>query len=502
MTVLFRPGFRDLAAIGVLTGRVLVVVGLVMLVPAALGMVWDEHDAAAGMAIGACTALIPGLLAQRYLPLRGDVTWTQGMVVSALAWLVAPFAGAVALFLSGHYGQFLDAYFDAMSGFTTTGLAVISDLDHLPDTVNLWRHLMQFLGGQGLLLTVLSLFSGGGAIVGMYAGEAREDKILPHVRRTARFIWRASATYAVVGITALVAALLLAGLPAGRAAFHAVVLFFAAFDTGGYSPLSSSVISYHSAAVEAVLVVLMLAGSVSFAVHYRLWTGQPGELVRNLEARVLAIVMGAFFVFIAFGFVADQVHGSVVELLRRGGFQLVSAQTTTGLSNVPTRLFSTSWGVVAPAGIVMAMTIGGMSGATAGGIKALRVGLVAKVIAAAVRRALLPADAEVVQTYHHGQRQVLRLQVARAATVVLLLYLALYLFGTLVALFYGYPLDEALFESTASASSAGFSIGIVSGTMPAGIQIAYILQMWVARLEFIAAFALVGFVWSMLRSPR
>ena len=475
MTLLFRPDRRDLAIIGLLTGRVLLVVGVAMLVPAALGLARGEVDAAAAMVIGACTALLPGILAERFLPLRAEVRWTHGMVVSALGWLAAPFVGAVPLFLSGHYGQFLDAYFDAMSGFTTTGLATISDLDHLPDAINLWRHLTHFLGGQGLLLLVLSFFSGGGAVVGMYAGEAREDKILPNVRRTSRFIYRVATAYLVLGGTILWAALLGAGLPADRAAFHAVTLFMAAFDTGGYSPFSSSVAFYHSAAVEAVLSGIMVAGAISFAVHHRLWTGQPRELLRNLETRVLAVTFLGLYLLIAAGLVGDGVYGSVVDVVRRGGFQLVAAHTGTGFSNVPGRVLATGWEVLAPAGIVLAMTLGGMSGSTTGGIKALRVGLVAKVIVLASRRALMPPDAELVQTYHHGQQQVLRLPLARAATVVLLLFLALYFSGTLVGLFYGYPLDEALFESTSAAAAVGLSVGITSGTMPAGLEIAYVL---------------------------
>src|SRR5665811_2234010 len=117
---------------------------------------WGEPDAATGLGIGACIAMLLGLAAEWKLHTRRTANWQHGMVVAALSWLVGPFVGAIPLFLSGHYDSFLDSYFDAMSGFATAGLSVMADLDHVADCVNLWRHMTHFLGGQGLVLLVLS----------------------------------------------------------------------------------------------------------------------------------------------------------------------------------------------------------------------------------------------------------------------------------------------------------------------------------------------------------
>jgi trk system potassium uptake protein TrkH len=143
---------------------------------------------------------------------------------------------------------------------------------------------------------MLSLFATGGGAIGMYVGEAREQQILPNVQHTARFIWRVSLSYFLAGTLALWVALLAAGLPPPRAAFHAVSLFMAAFDTGGFAPNSASIGLYHSAAVETVIAVLMVAGAVSFAVHYQLWHRKNRELGTNLESRVLLVtVLGLGF---------------------------------------------------------------------------------------------------------------------------------------------------------------------------------------------------------------
>jgi trk system potassium uptake protein TrkH len=186
-------------------------------------------------------------------------------------------------------------------------------------------------------------------------------------------------------------------------------------------------------------------------------------------------------------------------MFRHGLFQLISAHTTTGLSTVPGRLFVTDWGVLAPAMVVTAMALGGMAGSTAGGIKAIRVGLILKGLRRDVRRVLMPEDAVVVETYHSTTRRILRDDQVRGAATIFLLWLALYLLGGLLGLFYGYDLDLALFESVAAASSGGLSVGLVRPELEWPLKVVYIAQMIVGRLEFIAVFALAGYVVAIVR---
>ncbi|WP_370325607.1 TrkH family potassium uptake protein [Euzebya sp.] len=499
MTLAFRPGRRDLSTVALLVSRAVLVVSAAMLVPAALGFATGEVDSAVALTFGACLGISTGALADLLLPPAGEIRWGEGMVASGLTWLVCPLFCAVPLYLSGHFGSFLQAYFDAMSALSCTGLSVLHDLDHLADSMNLWRHLMQFLGGQGIVLVVLTFFAGGGGAVGMYAGEAREDKILPNVRRTAQFIWRASLVYFLIGSTALTVALQAGGMRVTSAAFHAVNLFFAAFDTGGFSPRSSSIGYYHSAAVEAVLIVLMVAGAVSFAVHYRLWQGDGRELLRNIEMRVLAVTSTGVFAMLAFGLIGEGVYADGVAAFRRAIFQLVSAHTGAGFASVPSAVFSSGWGAMAPVALVVAMGIGGMSGSTAGGIKAIRLGLTAKMVELVARQPSLPPDAYLVTGYHHLQRQRFRPDAARAALVVLLLFIALYVAGTAAGLYHGHPLTESLFESTSAAAGVGLSTGIASPSMPSTLMVTYISQMYLGRLEFLSALALFGYVGAMVR---
>ena len=261
IALLLRPDLTDLRVIGLFTGRVLAGVGALMLVPAAAAALLGEHAEIPGFVIGASLALLTGLAAQTFLTTRRQPEFNHALVIAALAWAAAPLFGAVPLFLSGHFGTFLDAYFDAMSGFATAGLTVINDLDHLSDSVNLWRHTMQFVGGQGLVLLVLSvLAAGSGSAFTMYVAEAREEKILPNVFHTARFIGRVSLVWLLIATPVIWAVLVAAGMGPGAAVLHAINLFLAGFSTGGFAPQAASVGFYRSALLEGVLGVIALVG--------------------------------------------------------------------------------------------------------------------------------------------------------------------------------------------------------------------------------------------------
>lgn len=499
--MLFRPDVRDFRLIGFYTGKVLLGVGLVMLVPAAFGFALGETNEAWGFVVGASMTMLVGQGFQLTCATRAELTTAHALAAVAASWLVAAWFSAVPLVLSGNYAGFLDAYFEAMSGLATIGQTLAQDLDHMARSVNLWRHMMQFMGGQGIIIVVLTIFvSAGGAVGSLYLGEGREEKILPNVVSTARFIWRVALTYGAVGVAVLWAAMMHAGLAPGSALFHAVTVFMAAFDTGGFSVHSSSAAFYRSPVVEAVLWPIMLAGAFSFALHYQLWQGRLSELWRNLEMRVLMVTTPILFAVMLAGLLRAGTFGEWGSLLRHSVFHIISAHTTTGLATVPGNLYVSAWGVLAPAVLVVGMALGGMAGSTAGGIKALRLGLITKGVRKDLRTLLLPENAAVVEHYHlGGRRRILADRQVTAAVTVLLLWIALYFGGAMLALFYGYDLQVALFDSTAAASSGGLSVGLARPDMETPLKVVFIAQMLLGRLEFVAVFALLGYVFSIFR---
>jgi len=491
--MLQKPDREDLAIISFYLGRILRLVGVAGLVPlawAAGGREWAPFSTFVLM-IGVFLAL--GTLGMRREPRTHRLDWSHGMVVVALTWLIVPAIGSIPFALSGHFADPLDSYFDAMSGLTTTGLSLLQDLDHLAPSLNFWRHLLHFLGGQGIIIAALSLFAGGAGLT-LYYGEARDEKILPSVTSTARFIWGVSLVHLVAGVSVLgLTAYLFLGFDPIRSIFHGLTVFMAGFDTGGFAPQSTSIGYYHSAAFEAVTGILMVAGAISFGLHFALWRGPRATAFRNLETRTILSTFVATLVLTFVGLAALGMYDSVFGLTRQGVFHVLSAHTGTGFSTVPS-IELAAWGGLAFGGIVLAMAFGGMASSTSGGVKSLRIGLTLKVLKDQVKEVLLPERAVVSHGYYQGGQKRLTPQVAQAVLAVSLLYVALYLVGTLVGAGYGYPIGAAMFESVSAGANVGLSVGITDPGMPVLLEITYMLQMWLGRLEFVAVFSLFGFL--------
>lgn len=496
--MLVRPVGEDFRLIGFYLGRIFLVVAGASLLPLIwAGVAREWHPFGSFLLMVGIFALL-GVMGTNLRPVEPRLNWSHGMVVVALTWLLVPLVGAIPLLLSGHFGRPLDAFFDAMSGLTTTGLSLLGDVDHLASSLNFWRHLLQFLGGQGIILAALSIFAGTGGIT-LYFGEARDERILPSVTSTARFIWAVSVVHLIFGVISLgIIGWLLLGFDLDRALFHGLMTFFAGFDTGGFSPQSTSIGYYHSAVYEAFTAVLMVAGAMSFGLHYALWRGRRRAVFANLETRTILSTFGFTMLLTLIGLATTGLFTTVAGLTRQGFFQILSAHTGTGFATVSSSELS-QWGGLAFGGMAIAMALGGMGSSTAGGVKSLRIGLTIKAVVNQIRQVLLPEHAVVGTAYNQSGRKHLTADLTQSVMIISLLYVALYLLGAGVALAYGIPLQDALFESVSASANVGLSVGVTSPTMPVLLEIVYIVQMWAGRLEFVAVFSLLGFIYASVR---
>jgi len=492
--MILRPQPQDIKNIGYYSGKIIIGIGLTMLVPVVIALLFAEINPALDFLIGTEIALIIGFILSRLCFTEKDLNWMQGMVVVSFSWLAAMLLGAIPLYLSGHWRSYLDACFDAMSGFATTGLTLVQDLDHLSYAHNLWRHLIMFIGGQGIVIVALSLFMKGvsGAFK-MYVGEARDERVLPNVIRTSRFIWLVSIIYLIASTLALGIVGIANGMKPVNAFFHGACIFMAAFDTGGFAPQSQNILYYHSLLFEVITIVIMILGAINFNLHYRIWTGDRREIWKNIETRTLCITILLTFLITLIGLNQVGSYPRAVIMFRKGFYQLISAHTTAGYVTIYARQFIDDWGNLALVGIICAMALGGGTCSTTGGIKMLRLGIIAKALKQDLRRIILPERAIVEQRLHHLKEIFLEDKQVRAALLITVSYLALYGIGALVGMLYGYPFLESLFESTSAAANVGLSCGITTPSMPAGLKLTYIVQMWSGRLEFMSVFTLIGF---------
>ncbi|MFA6217836.1 MAG: TrkH family potassium uptake protein [Candidatus Omnitrophota bacterium] len=493
--MILKPQLNDIKNIGYYLGRIILGIGLTMFIPFITGLVlFREPNPALDFLISANIAIFIGLALSWLCKTDKDLYAGPAMVVIALSWLVAMALSAIPLLLSGHYKSFLDACFETMSGFTTTGLTLVQDLDHLSWTHNLWRHLGPFIGGQGIAIIAISFLVGGtSGSLNLYLGEGRDEKLVPNVIHTARFIWVISIVYLILGTIILGLVGMAIGLKPPSAFFHAACIFMAGFDTAGFSPQSPNILYYHSLMFEIVTIFFMVIGSFNFNLHYQIWTGNFKEIGKNIETRTLLFVIMIVTLITLAGLQQCGVYSDGMIMFRKGFFQLISGQTTTGYMTIYAQQFIKEWGDLALIGLIIAMALGGCACSTAGGIKMLRVGIIFKAFRQDIKRFTLSPNAVIAQKFHHIKTMFIDDKQVRAVLIVTVGYLFLYGLGTLIGMGMGYPFLDALFESTSAAANVGLSCGITDTSMPALLKVTYIVEMWAGRLELMSVFALVGF---------
>jgi len=498
--VILKPQLQDIRIIGQYSGRMILGLGMVMLIPLLVALGFGEGAAALDFVIGTSFCLIAGLVLTLSCFTRKELTWRHGMVVVSLSWLLAMFFGAVPLYLSRHWAGFLDACFDAMSGFATTGLTLVQDLDHLSNAHNMWRHLMMYIGGQGIMIVALTfLIRGAGSALPIYVGEAREEKVLPNVVQTARFIWLVSLVYLLLGTLALSISAMSCGMPLIKSILHGLWVAMAAWDTGGFAPQSQNILYYHNFTFELITIALMLLGSLNFSLHYTVWAGKRREIFRNIETVSFFISVVILFSLVGFGLAGSGTYPGVFSLFHKGFYQVISAHTGTGYMTIHPRQFVRNWSTLSLLGVTFCMAIGAGACSTAGGIKILRIGIIFRALLQDIKRTMLPRSAVVLDKMHHIKDVVLSERLIRQAALITLTYISLYLLGTLVGVSLGYPLRLALFESVSAGANVGLSCGITTPSMPIALKLTYMFQMWAGRLEFVSVFALLGTVFAFVR---
>jgi trk system potassium uptake protein TrkH len=493
--MILKPRLEDLKIIGFYLGKIILGLAFTMVIPILAGLFFRETDPAMDFFIGIEASVILGTILIKLCRTEKDLNWMQGMIVVSLSWVVAMFLGAIPLYLSGHWKSFLDVCFDTMSGFATTGLTLVQDLDHVSYTHNLWRHLIMFLGGQGIVVIALSFFVRGfsGAFK-MYVGEARDEKILPNVVHTSRFIWTVSIVFLVLGTLALGITGIFNGMKPLNSFFHGACIFMTAFDTGGFSPQSQSMLYYHSVVYEIITIAIMVLGALNFKLHYHLWAGNRKEIFRNIETSTLFVTIIATFSIVAIGLSQIGSYHSTLNLFRKGFFQLISGHTGTGFQTIYPQQFLADWNNLALVGLIIAMSLGGAVCSTTGAIKMLRIGIIFRAFKEDLKRIIMPERALVIEKFHHIKEVFVEDKIARSALMIALAYIILYILGALVGMLYGHPFLNALFESTSAAANVGLSCGVTNIAMPAGLKVTYIIQMWAGRLEFMSVFTILGFL--------
>jgi trk system potassium uptake protein TrkH len=483
--VIFRPTREDLKLIGWGIGRVILGVGLIMTIPLTVAIFSTEWNTILDFLVGIGACLTFWLVMENTCRVKKDLTWFHGLVVASGGWLMAMMFGAIPHMLSGHFKSYLDACFDLMSGYTTTGLILIQDLDHVSNGLNMWRHLLTYAGGQGIIVIALTfLFAGTAGAFKIYVSEGKEEKLLPNVVRTARAIWMISLTYLVIGSFFIYVCLLQGGMPAGRGFLHSIWLFMGAWSTGGFAPQNLNLLYYHSFSVELVTLVIFVIGSFNFALHYSVWTRKRTEIYKNIEIRSFVITTAITTFVLAIGFSKFQVYTTLTEFFRKGFYNLISGHTTTGNSTVFSTSFYKEFGFIAMWAITLAMAIGASACSTGGGFKGLRMGIFTKSLWGDIKQIVSPESAVIREKVHHVKDIWIDEPLVKGTFLILISYVAIYFIGGLLGIIYGYQPSVSFFDAVSAGSNTGLSAGLTTPLMPSLLKTYYIFSMWAGRLEF------------------
>ncbi len=425
---------------------------------------------------------------------KSALQWKHGFVVVSLSWILLTVLCSIPYYLSGHTLSLLDACFDVMSGLTTTGLALTQDLDHLSISLNMWRHILTFIGGQGVVVLGLTfLVKQVGGAYKFYVGEGKDIELAPNVKGTTRLIWKISMIYLIFGTLIFWITGLTIGLEPLSAFFHGLFMFASSWSTGGFSPMSQNIMYYHSFSFEVITLVFFILGSLNFGLHYAIWKGKKHELLKNIEIQSFAITSFLACIFAVIGLSKTGVYTNAISAFRRIVYNVLSAHTTTGLGSIYARQFAKEWGGFGILILIVVMLIGGSACSTAGGFKGLRVAIVFKGLIADIRKLLSSERNVKTYKFHHIKDHVLDDSIIKTSSVIIICYMFTFTLGTAIAAYYGYPLLEAAFESASVTGNVGLSIGITSPSMPSLLKIYYIIAMFLGRLEFLSVFALIGY---------
>lgn len=351
-------------------GIVLLFTSSFMTIPLAVSFLYDSPDFIP--LVQSCSiTLLSGILLFFFSGKnkREDIRHREAFLIVTLTWVVMSLCGSLPFLLSGTFGSFTDAYFEAMAGFTTTGASVVNDVETLPKGILFWRSMTQWIGGMGIIVFALAVLpflgTGGMQLFKAEVPEISIDKLRPRIIDTAKALWTI-----YLALTVLNAGLLsLADMNFFDSLCHA----FTTMATGGFSTKNASIAAYQNPAIEYITSLFMLMAGINYSLYFHFFRGRHGKLWKSGEFRFYCVVTVVATLVVAFNIWGSS-YDSLTDAFRYSLFQVTSIMTTTGFSTADYE----KWAPLSQIVLIILMFFGGMIGSTGGGIKQVRILLAIK----------------------------------------------------------------------------------------------------------------------------
>lgn len=459
-----------------LIGILILFLSLTMLIPLFWSILAQTADRTAFIKAFLITLLFGGFFYWFFSKSRGrELNIAENFTLVAMAWFFAGIFGALPFHFYGVFnGSFIDAFFEAVSGFTTTGATLIADVESLPQPLLFWRGFTQWLGGMGIIVLFLAILPKFGfRSMTMFKAEIPgpiAERVVPRVVETARKLWLIYVSLTI----AQIASLMICGIGFFDSLAHALTTM----PTGGFSTYNTSVAAFNNPAAELVIILFMLLAGVNFVIFFRL-IRRDLKIFNNPELRFYLFVIGLATLLVAAN-IYNEVGGDFLLILRQSAFQVVSITTTTGYATANFDL----WPHFARLSLLLLMFIGACGGSTGGSIKQVRWMLMIKYSFRELYRLIHPsAISSVKMGEQHVEEDVLRSVMAFA-----IFYLVLTAFAALTLSFMGLDLETSISAVAATIGNVGPGLAAVGPlftyqVVPPFGKIVLSVMMIVGRLE-------------------
>ncbi len=423
----------------------LIVMGISMLMPLLISYMYGEPDFS-GHLKSSIICFCLGLPIWYITRKNRSLSSKDGFAIVSLAWLLVALTGTFPFYFTDSITSFTDAWFESMSGVTTTGSSILSDIEILPHGVLFWRSFLQWIGGMGIIvftIAILPLLGVGG--VQLFKAEVPgpvADKIRPRVKETAKILWMV-----YIGFTAFETILLAAfGMPL----FDAVCHSFTTMPTGGFSTQNASLGAYESNAIQYIVIIFMFIAGANFTLHFRAITGNFKSYSKDSEFLTYfgIIVLTSILIFANINAASQSwTHDTFLDSL----FQTVSIITTTGFGTSDYEL----WPFFSQFLIIILMFVGGMGGSTGGGMKIARIILLIKFAATETRRML---HSRAIIPIRIGSRYISE-DVIRNTLGFFLIYISIFVLTTLILTMLNLDFESAIGAAASAIGNIGPGLG-------------------------------------------
>lgn len=426
-----------------LLGCILLIEAILMLLPLAVSLI--SHEDFMPFVYTIAILLVISLPCVIFKPKNTQIYAREGFICVGAAWILLAIFGALPFIFSGAITNPIDAFFETVSGFTTTGASILPAVEHLPRGILFWRSFTHWIGGMGVLVFMLAILpSAGGEAIHLMRAEVpgpTKGKLVPKMRQTALILYGIYIALTLLQIVLL----LLCKMPL----YDAVVTSFATAGTGGFSVLNNSIAGYHSPAVEWVIGIFMMLFGINFNLFFFLLIGKIKDVFKSEELRaylgviiasVTVIMINTYHMFDSFG-----------QGLRTVFFQVSSIMTTTGFC---TAEFN-DWPVLSKTVLVMLMMVGACAGSTGGGLKISRILILGKNIVREIKHMIRPRSVNVVRV----DGEVVPDETLRSATGYLTVYIIVTIATMLIISIDGLSIETNLTAAVSCVNNIGPAMG-------------------------------------------